>query len=120
MEGPALDRFDELLKEVLTDFQPDPLRHRQPPLTREDIQAAIDRIANERYQRDRYVIPRPKWEKILEAGGDQFRRDMDSLVENGTVILSDHLPHSDIMYRFRPPPPPPPGTRYYPDSWNAQ
>lgn len=102
MEDQAPDLFADMLKDITSpDFRADPLEHRAPPLTAADIQTAIDRAMNESYQRDRYVMPRQRWERMLENASDQFRRELESMLGNGTIILSDHLPNPDIAYRFR-------------------
>jgi hypothetical protein len=74
---------------------------------------AVDTIAKAReYERTRYVVAHSRWHRIMEAASPGLRADLESLVKNGTVILSGHLPDENTAYRIQLPDPEARGSGY--------
>lgn len=95
--------------------------------TREDVQRAIDAVTEEPlWKPAQYVIGRAPWSALLAKADDAFREELEAMEKSGMVIVSDYLPDPEnIAYRIELSRTgtfifPEPGTRYYPDSWNAQ
>lgn len=108
--GPAerelLDRYEGVLSKMIVDrpmsfgivtSAPAPA----PPITWPTIKETLDRVmAEATYVRDRVVIGRGRWDRILAAASPELRAQLESLAENGTVIVSEFLPDPDTAYRI--------------------
>jgi hypothetical protein len=86
---------------------------RAEPVTWEKMQAAMNKVMATLSARDRYVIPEARWHSILSAASPEFRRELESLLENGTIILNSFLPDDDHAYRIQLPDAPIPHPKDY-------
>ena len=90
--------WDDMIKGIITSAPP-PEEYR--PFALADLRAAMDRLADLPYTRDRYVFPHSRWGRILEAASPEFRAELESLRANGTIVVSSMLPDEDHAYHIK-------------------
>jgi hypothetical protein len=104
--------FDDLVSGIVTAAPPP---EAAKPVTWEDMRAAMDRLLALPYERDRYVIPDSRWHRMMTEASPELRADLQSLRDNGTVIVSSMLPRpngQETAYRITLPEEPTPTPRW--------